>query len=73
MELKVVVYFIATVAKSCFIGDEYTSDKSKLVESSLKSLHLKAKKSRQTKDADIDSNNTPFYEQGQQYKNVNLE
>ena len=46
------------------IGDEYSNDKAKLVESSLKNLHIKAKQKRQTKDADIESNNTPVYEQG---------
>ena len=52
---------------SLSIGDEYSNDKAKLVESSLKNLHIKAKQKRQTKDADIESNNTPVYEQGQHY------
>ena len=50
-----------------YLCDEYSNDKAKLVESSLKNLHIKAKQKRQTKDADIESNNTPVYEQGQHY------
>ena len=50
---------------SLSVGEEYTNDKAKLVESSLKNLHKQAKQKRQTKDADIESNNTPVYEQGQ--------
>ena len=45
-------------------GDDYSNDKSKQVDAALKDLHIKAKKSKQAKDADINSLNTPVYEQG---------
>ena len=46
-------------------GDEvYTKDKSKQVEGVLKRMHNEAKKKRHLKDADLDSTNTPVYEQG---------
>ena len=45
-------------------GEDYTKEKSRTVESVLKSMHSKAKTSKQMEDADMESSNTPSYEQG---------
>ena len=44
--------------------EEYSKDKSKQVEVELKRMHTEAKNQRYVKDADLDSINTPIYEQG---------
>ena len=46
------------------LGELYTKEKSKEVERVLQDMHKEAKKSRQIKDADIQSSNTPSYDQG---------
>ena len=44
-------------------GELYTKEKSKAVESVLKDMHKIAKKSRHVKEADLESSNTPTYDQ----------
>ena len=46
------------------IGEEYSKEKSKSVESVLKLMHSEAKKMKHIEDADLESTNTPSYEQG---------
>ena len=45
-------------------GEQYTKEKSKTVESVLQDMHKIAKKSRHVKEADLESSNTPTYDQG---------
>ena len=45
-------------------GELYTKEKSKQVERVLQDMHKAAKKSRHVKEADIESSNTPIYDQG---------
>ena len=50
------------------IGEEYSKEKSKSVESVLKMMHSEAKKMKHIEDADLESTNTPSYEQGDTIK-----
>ena len=51
------------------LGEDYSKEKSKAVEKTLKEMHSKAKKLKQVNDADIESSNTPSYEQGKRLFN----